>query len=257
MATRDDRLAGKVALVTGGGGDLGRSIAERLARSGAAVAVADIDADRARRCADALAGAGLAAWPLAMDVADEASVSAAFEDVARRHGRIHVLVNNAGVAARMASTDLPLADWNRVLAVNLAGTFLCSRAAARLMMAEPGGGAIINIASIMGLVGNTLYANPAYHASKGGIINLTRAQAAEWAPFSIRVNAVAPTFVETSLTGRLLSDPDLRQGILARTPMGRLAGTGDVAEAVLFLGSDEAAFVTGTVLPVDGGWTAC
>jgi NAD(P)-dependent dehydrogenase (short-subunit alcohol dehydrogenase family) len=156
----------------------------------------------------------------------------------------------------MASTDLPLADWNRVLAVNLTGTFLCSRVAARAMI-DRGAGSIVNIASIMGLVGNQLYANPAYHASKGGIINLTRAQAAEWAGSGVRVNAVAPTFVETSLTGRLLATPGLREGILARTPMGRLAGPEDVAEAVIFLASDAAAFVTGTVLPVDGGWTAC
>jgi NAD(P)-dependent dehydrogenase (short-subunit alcohol dehydrogenase family) len=256
MATSEQRLAGRVALVTGGAGDLGRAISAALGGNGATVIVADRDADRARRHADELAGRGLAASHLAMDVSDEASVEAAFDDVAQRHGPVAILVNNAGVAARVASTDLPLADWNRVLAVNLTGTFLCSRVAARAMI-DRGAGSIVNIASIMGLVGNQLYANPAYHASKGGIINLTRAQAAEWAGSGVRVNAVAPTFVETSLTGRLLETPGLREGILARTPMGRLAGPGDVAEAVTFLASDAAAFVTGTVLPVDGGWTAC
>lgn len=246
---------GRVALVTGGGGDLGVAIGERLAEAGATVILADVDADKARRAADRLVARRLDVHGLALDVADDGSVAAGFVDVARRHGRLDVLVNNAGIAARRPSIDLAAEDWARVLAVNLTGTFLCSRAAARIMMAG-GGGAIVNVASIMGLVGNALYANPAYHASKGGIVNLTRAQAVEWAHAGIRVNAVAPTFVETTLTGRLLAEPGMRDGILARTPMGRLAQPGDVADAVAFLASGAAALVTGIVMPVDGGWTA-
>lgn len=246
---------GRVALVTGGGGDLGVAIGERLAASGATVILADVDGGKAGEAADRLVSMGLDAHGLALDVADDGSVTTVFAEVAQRHGRLDVLVNNAGVAARKPSVDLAAEDWTRVIAVNLTGTFLCSRAAARIMMAGEGG-AIVNVASIMGLVGNALYANPAYHASKGGIVNLTRAHAVEWARAGIRVNAIAPTFVETTLTGRLLAEPGMREDILARTPMGRLAQPGEVADAVAFLASGAAALVTGIVMPIDGGWTA-
>ena len=251
----DGRLLGKVSLVTGGGGDLGLVIATSLAAAGSRVVLADVDCDRARDAAENLVSRGFQADHVKMDVADEGSVTAGFEKVVRDSGTLDVLVNNAGVAARRSSVDLPVEDWNRVLAVNLTGTFLCSRAAARVMLRSKGG-RIVNIASIMGLVGNALYANPAYHASKGGIINLTRAQAVEWASGNVRVNAVAPTFVETKLTIRLLREPGIRDGIVARTPMGRLARPAEIAEAVLFLVSDASSFITGTVMTVDGGWTA-
>ncbi len=244
-----------MALVTGGGGDLGVAIGKGLAAAGTTVILADVDGDKARDAADRLSARGLDVHGLALDVADDGSVTTVFAEVARRHGRLDILVNNAGIAVRKPSIELPAEDWNRVLAVNLTGTFLCSRAAARVMMAGEGG-SIVNIASIMGLVGNPLYANPAYHASKGGIVNLTRAHAVEWAQAGIRVNAVAPTFVETKLTGRLLAEPGMRDAILARTPMGRLAQPGEIAEVVAFLASDAAAFVTGIVIPIDGGWTA-
>jgi len=249
------RLDGKVAIVTGGGGALGRAIAETIARAGARAILADLDGVAARTVARELGASSLEADHVAIDVADEASVVVAFDEVLRRHGRLDILVNNAGIAARKSSVELTLEDWSRVLSVNLTGTFLCSRHAARQMIAARAG-AIVNIASIMGLVGNSLYANPAYHASKGGIVNLTRAHAAEWAGAGIRVNAVAPAFVETALTERLLENPEMRDGILSRTPMGRMARPSEVAEAVLYLASDAAAFVTGVVLPVDGGWTA-
>lgn len=178
-----------------------------------------------------------------MDVAGQGSVHARFEEVARNYGTLDILVNNAGIAARKPSIELSVEDWNHVLAVSLTGTFLCSCAAARLMLQRKGG-AIANIASIMGLVGNSLHANPAYHASKGGITNLTRAQ------------AVAPTFVETRLTNKLLREPGMQDGIVARTPMGRLARPDEIAAAVAFLASDAAAFINGTIVTVDGGWTA-
>ena len=244
-----------VALVTGGGGDLGRAIGAALAAAGARVVLADIDGTKAQASVDAIAETDLTCHAVALDVADPDAVDAVFADVEARHGPVEVLVNNAGKAARRPSTELPVALWNDIIAVNLTGTFLCSRAAARGMLTRRRG-AIVNIASIMGVVGNSLYANPAYHASKGGILSLTRAQAAEWAPHGLRVNAIAPAFVDTQLTGRLLEQPGMRDGIVAHTPMGRLAETGEIASAVVFLASPEASYITGATLAVDGGWTA-
>ena len=248
-------LKGKVALVTGGAGDLGRAMGRALAEAGATVVLGDVDSQLAREAAEGLVAQGLNASHAEIDVADEASVTAAIASLLDDRGALDILINNAGIAARRASVELAFADWARVLAVNLGGTFLCSRTAARHML-ERRSGAIVNVASIMGLLGNQLYANPAYHASKGGIVNLTRAHAAEWASHGIRVNAVAPTFVDTRLTGRLLEDASIRDGILSRTPMGRLADADDVAAAVVFLASDAAKFITGAIVPVDGGWTA-
>jgi NAD(P)-dependent dehydrogenase (short-subunit alcohol dehydrogenase family) len=143
----------------------------------------------------------------------------------------------------------------KVIAINLTGSFRCARAAGRHML-EAGSGAIVNIASIMGLVGGALYPNPAYHASKGALVNWTRALAVEWAARGVRVNAVAPAFVRTPFTDRLLSDPKMVEAIEAQTPLGRLIETREVADAVLFLASDAASGITGVTLPVDGGWTA-
>lgn len=247
--------AGRLALVTGGGGDLGRAIGAALGAAGSHVVLGDIDEAKAAHAAEGLRATGVAASHIRLDVADASSVDEAFAQIASTHGAVDILINNAGKGARQSSVELSVADWNGVLAVNLTGTFLCSRAAARSMIAGQGG-AIVNIASIMGVVGNSLYANPAYHASKGGIVNLTRAHAAEWASGGIRVNAVAPAFVDTQLTGRLLSLPGMREGIIARTPMGRLAEEDEIAQAVAFLASDRASYITGTILTVDGGWTA-
>ncbi|MCB1463073.1 MAG: SDR family oxidoreductase [Nitratireductor sp.] len=247
------QLTGRLSVVTGGAGDLGLATAAQLAAVGSHVILAD-----KMDCADhanALSARGLQTSSMLMDVSDESSVNAGFDDILRTHGRVDILVNNAGIGARTPSDELSIEDWNRVLAVNLTGTFLCSRTAARYMRAQKQG-AIVNIASIMGMVGNALYANPAYHASKGGIINLTRAQAAEWAHVNIRVNAVAPTFVETRLTEGLLSEAGMKESIIARTPMARIAQPEEIAATVLFLASDSASMITGIVVPVDGGWTA-
>lgn len=247
------RLTGRCAVVTGGGDGIGRATAELLASAGATVAVLDRDAVKASEVADAISATGGTARAYAADVTDEAGLEAAFAAVTADLGPSDILVNNAGIAVRASAATLSVDDWNRVVAVNLTGMFLAARIAARSMVGR--GGAIVNTASIMGLSGG-LYPNVAYQTTKGGVVNMTRALALEWAPQQIRVNAVAPTFVRTSLTVGLLAKPDVLETILAATPLGRLAEPVEIANAILFLASPAAAMITGTILPVDGGFLA-
>jgi NAD(P)-dependent dehydrogenase (short-subunit alcohol dehydrogenase family) len=168
---------------------------------------------------------------------------------------VDILVNNAGIGRRRPTVELSTADWQAVVDVNLTAVFFCSRAAARLMLAAERG-AIVNVASMMGLSGGGLYPNLSYHATKGAVVNMTRALAVEWAGSGIRVNAVAPTWVSTDLTKGLLSDPALMKRIEEVTPLRRLAEPADVADAIVFLASDRARMITGHTLPVDGGFLA-
>jgi NAD(P)-dependent dehydrogenase (short-subunit alcohol dehydrogenase family) len=239
-------LRGDVAVVTGGAHGIGAACAELLAAAGARVAVLD------REPPGALPEGAVA---IALDVTDDAAVDAAMAEVVERWGRLDVLVASAGIALRRPSTELALADWQKVVDVNLTGVFLCARSAARHMIAA-GGGRIVTVASIMGVVGGGVYPNVSYQAAKGGVINLTRALALEWATHGIRVNAVAPTYVRTRLTEALVADPEVLAQIAARTPLGRLAEPGEVADAVLFLAGRGSAMVTGHVLAVDGGYLA-
>ena len=228
-------LKGKTAVVTGAGRGIGKATAALFEKAGATVARIDIES-----------APGL----ISADVANEELMEKAF----RKIGGVDVLVNNAGIVVRKASFDITLEEWRRVIDVNLTGLFLCSRIAARSMK-ERGGGAIVNLASIMGFSGG-LFPNPAYQASKGAVVNLTRALALEFAEHRIRVNAVAPTFVRTELTVPLFSNPELMKKVMHHTPLGVLPEVEDVAAAILFLAGPAARCITGVTLPVDSGYLA-
>jgi NAD(P)-dependent dehydrogenase (short-subunit alcohol dehydrogenase family) len=223
-------LKDKTAAVTGGARGIGAATVTLLRRCGARA----VSLDLAEGC----------------DVTDEAAVKAAFE----RIGEIDILVNNAGRAARKPATDLSLQEWNQVVELNLTATFTCSRLA-HPYMKRRGGGAIVNLASIMGFSGG-IFPNASYQASKGGVVNLTRALSLEWAQDNIRVNAVAPTFVRTDFTLPIFGNPQMLEKVMAHTPLGRLPEVEDVAAAVVYLCSPAARCITGITLPVDSGYLA-
>lgn len=254
MASDPFSLTGRVAAVTGGGSGIGLASAQALANAGARVAILD----RNPVPAEILATLGDKAdhFAVVADVAEEASLEAAFQAVTERAQRLDILVNSAGTAIRRPAVELTVADWDTVVNVNMTGTFLASRIAARHMIAAGIKGSIVNVSSIMGFSGGGLYPNISYQTTKGAIVNMTRALAVEWAPNGIRVNAVAPTYVRTPFIAGLVADPDLVARIEAMTPLRRLADPEEVANAILFLAGPGASMVTGHTLPVDGGFLA-
>jgi 3-oxoacyl-[acyl-carrier protein] reductase len=244
------RLTGKVALVTGAGGGLGTAIATRFAAEGAAVLCTDRDLARAEATVSAIVGSGGSAAALRADVADPLHCEAQVAETVQRFGRVDIAVNNAGVALHKLALDTTLEDWERVLRINLTGSFLTARAAARRMLAQ-GGGRIIQIGSISGQRGNM--GGIAYGASKAAVMHVCKVLAVELSAKGVMVNAIAPGPIETGLSRH---GPTRRRGYIERIPMGCYGTAAAVANAALFLASDECKWMTGHILNVDGGFAA-
>lgn len=255
------RLDRKIALITGAGSGIGREIALLYARQGARVVIADLNVDAAEAVLVEITAQHGQASSQVLDVADETQVQRAVELTVKQYGRLDILVNNAGVSHVGHLLETSGADWERVMAVNARGVFLCSKHAVTQMLAQqPPGGVIINIASVAGMIG--VERRFPYSASKGAVISMTRAIAIDFAGQGIRANAICPGTVHTPFVENYLiqnypdTKEEVRQQLHARQPLGRMGRPEEIAHAALYLASDEAAFVTGSTLVIDGGWTA-
>ena len=246
-------LTGKVAVVTGGNGGIGLAMATALSRAGAQVVIVGRDAGKSAGAADVLIAQGLPVTTVEADVTDEAAVQRMIDAVLQRYGALHILVNNAGTSIRRQPQDLTLADWHKVLDTNLTSAFLCSRSA-YAPMRQAGTGKVINIGSMLSIFGAP-YAS-AYGASKGGVVQLTRSLATSWAADNIQVNAVLPGWIDTDLTRKAREQvPGLHERVLGRTPAARWGVPADLAGIAVFLAGSGSDFVTGTAIPVDGGYS--
>jgi 2-dehydro-3-deoxy-D-gluconate 5-dehydrogenase len=253
MTTRLFDLDGKVAIVTGGNGGIGLGMARGLAEAGADIVIVGRNEAKSNAAVDDIKQRGAKAISVVADVTDKAAVDAMVELVARELGRIDILVNNAGINIRKPPQALSLEEWDRVISTNLTSAFLCSQAVHPVMKAA-GGGKIINIGSMMSIFGASFA--PAYAASKGGIVQFTRSCACAWAADNIQANAVLPGWIDTDLTKRARQEIDgLHDRVLARTPAARWGVSGDFAGIAVFLSSHASDFVTGTAIPVDGGFS--
>jgi len=247
------RLDGKIALVTGSAQGLGREIALGLAQSGCSLVLADVvDPEETAR---QVAAIGSRSISVKADVSDEAAVRDMVGKSIAEYSRVDILVNNAGISqlSFTGTEDLPVEEWDKILAVNLRGTFLCCKHAGKQMIGS-GGGSIINISSTAGMTG--IVRAPAYCASKAGTILLTKSLAIEWARYGIRVNSIAPHYLETELTKGLRASEKVYDGLVKQIPMRRFAKPAEVVGTVLYLASPASSYITGTVIAVDGGFSA-
>jgi NAD(P)-dependent dehydrogenase (short-subunit alcohol dehydrogenase family) len=244
------RLEDKIALVTGAGAGIGRAVAETFAREGAHVVVADRDGEAAREVADAITKSNGSAQAETVDVTDTEQVKALMGRLAEKFGRLDVLVNNAGIGERSDFRHLDDAAWDKVWKTNVDGTVRCAREAFDLLKAS-GKASIINLSSVMATKHTRQMS--VYSATKGAVSALSRSLAVEYAPYGIRVNALCPGYVETALIGRYMNNPMIAKALLTQTPLRRFGTPQDIANAALFLASDEAAYITGAGLDVDGG----
>ncbi len=248
------KLKDKVAIITGAAKGIGKAIAIEFVKEGAKVVVADIDFEGAQKTVEELKKMGGEAIAVKVNVADPDDVRSMVEKAVEKFGKVDILINNAGIAIQKPALDMTLEEWRRIIDVNLTGVFLCSQAAARVMV-KHGGGVIINMASMLGFI--AIPKRSAYCASKAGVIGLTKELAVEWAKYGIRVVGVAPGWVATRRVIELTKKGIVNEeAVKMMTPMGRMAKPEEVAKLMVFLASDDASFITGDTILIDGGYVA-
>lgn len=248
-------LSGKTAIVTGASSGLGHQFAKALGAMGADVVIAARRMEKLEKVAEEVRGLGVKCTPIQCDVSKEEEIKNVVDKTISEYGKIDILVNNAGTASTGNAENIELAEWNRVLNIDLTAVFLFAKYAGKHMI-EKKYGKVINIASIAGIVGFDTFATSAYSSAKGGVVNLTRALAAEWGKHNITVNAIAPGFFPSEMTEKFVADPNMLAYVKSMTSMDRWGKDGELNGALIYLSSNASSYMTGQVMAVDGGWTA-